>query len=184
MSEENLEQNTAEQIEKAKEVYKSFESKEDFEKFIEDAKVKFTPEIRKQIEKEAKMTAEQKLQSKIDALEKDKKTLAIDKNKTKAERLFIAKGISENAYNELLNFIVDEDEGITLERTNTLLKFIDTASKVIADEKIKNTMKDVKAPKNGAEAKNSDEIGIAKILGKMRANSEKTAKETVNKYLL
>lgn len=178
MSEENLEQ-----TEDAKEVYKTFESKEEFEKFLEDARTQFTPEIRKQLEKEAKMTAEQKLQSKIDELEKDKKALAIDKNRTKAERLFVAKGISENAYTELLNFIVDENEGITLERTNTLLKFIDTASKIIADEKIKSTMKDVKAPRNGSEDKSSDETHIAKILGKMRANSEKTARETLNKYL-
>lgn len=178
MSEENVEQ-----IEETKEVYKSFESKEEFEKFIEETKVKFTPEIRKKLEKEAKMTAEQKLQSKIDELEKDKKVLAIDKNKTKAERLFVARGISESAYSELLNFIVDEDEEVTLERTNKLLKFIDTASKMIADEKIKSTMKDVKAPQNGTESKGDNETHIAKVLGKMRANSEKTAKETVNKYL-
>lgn len=185
MSEENLEQNQndIEPTEDVKVAYKSFESKEEFEKFIEDTKVKFTPEIRKKLEKEAKMTAEQKLQSRIDDLEKDKKALAIDKSRTKAERLFVAKGISESAYSELLNFIVDEDEEITLDRTNTLLKFIDTASKMIADEKIKSTMKDVKAPKNGSESKSSDETHIAKILGKMRANSEKTAKETVNKYL-
>lgn len=180
MSEENLSQNenTSE-----KTVYKIFEQKEDYEKFLNETRTKLTPEIRKQIEKEAKMTAEQKLQSRIDELEKDKKALAIDKNKTKAERLFVAKGISEGAYTELLNFIVDEDEKITLDRTNMLLKFVDTASKIIADEKIKSTMKDVKSPKSGTESKNSDEIGIAKILGKMRATSEKTAKETVNKYL-
>lgn len=178
MSGENLEQ-----MEETNAVYKSFESKEDFEKLIEDTKVKFTPEIRKQLEKEAKMTAEQKLQSRIDELEEDKKALAIDKNRTRAERLFVAKGISENAYTELLNFIVDEDEEITLECTNTLLKFVATASKIIADEKIKNTMKDVKFPKSRTESRSSDEVGIAKILGKMRASSEKTAKETVDKYL-
>ena len=185
MSEENLEQNQndREKTEDVKAVYKSFESKEEFEKFLEDARTKFTPEIRKRLEKEAKMTAEQKLQSKIDELEKDKKALSIDKNRTKAERLFMARGISENAYNELLNFIVDEDEEITIERTNKLLKFIDTASKMIADERIKSTMKDIKSPKSGIDEKSGDEIGIAKILGKIRANSEKTAKETVNKYL-
>lgn len=82
MSEENLEQ-----MKETNAVYKSFQSKEDFEKFIEDTKVKFSPEIRKQLKKEAKMTVEQKLQSRIDELEKDKKALAIDKNKTRAIRI-------------------------------------------------------------------------------------------------
>lgn len=183
MDSENLNKACTENVEDTKAIYKSFESKEDFEKFIEGTKVKFIPEIRKQLEKEAKMTAEQKLQSRIDDLEKDKKALAIDKNKTKAERLFVAKGISESAYTELLNFIVDENEEITLNRTNTLLKFIDTASKIIADEKIKSTMKDVKTPKSGTDATSNDETGIAKILGKIRASSEKAARETINKYL-
>lgn len=181
MSEGHLEQ--IKSTEEASSVYKTFENKEEFEKFIEDTKNKFTPEIRKQIEKEAKMTAEQKLQSRIDELEKDKKALAINKSRTKAERLFVAKGINECAYTPLLNFIVDEDEEVTLDRANTLLKFIDTASKMIADEKIKSTMKDVKSPKSGTEPKTSNEIGIAKILGKMRADSEKTARDTIKKYI-
>ena len=128
------------------------------------------------------MTAEQRLQAKIQELEKDKKDLAIDKNRAKAERLFVAKGIAENSYNEILNFIVNEDENITIERTNTLLKFIDTASKIIADEKIKTTMKGVAKPKNDVESGQNEKSEIAKVLGKIRASSEKKAQETVNKY--
>lgn len=183
MDSENLNKASTENVKDTKAVYKSFESKEEFEKFLEVTRTKLTPEIREQIEKEAAMTAEQKLQSRIDELENEKRAVAIDKNRTKAERLFVANGISENAYTELLNFIVDEDEGITLERTNTLLKFIDTASKIIADEKIKSTMKDVKTPKSGTDDTSNDEVGIAKIIGKIRASSEKATRETINKYI-
>lgn len=184
MNEENTKQNEndIEQKTEIKSAYKTFESREEFEKFIEDTKGKFVPELKSRLEKEAKMTAEQRLQSKIDELEKEKKTLAIDRNRTKAERLFVAKGIEEKAYNELLNFIVHEDENTTIERTNALLKFIDTASKMIADEKIKTTMKGVTKPKSDIELKQNDETGIAKVLGKIRASSEKKAQETVNKY--
>lgn len=184
MNDEGLEQNTEtkENSEKEKSAYKTFENREDFENFINEVKAKFTPELKSKIEKEAKMTAEQRLQAKIQELEKDKKTLAIDKNRTKAERLFVAKGIDENSYNEILNFIVNEDENTTVERTNTLLKFIDTASKMIADEKIKTTMKGAIKPKSDMESGQNDETGIAKVLGKIRASSEKKAQETVNKY--
>lgn len=183
MDSENLNKASTENVNDTKAVYKSFESKEEFEKFLEVTRTKLTPEIREQIEKEAAMTAEQKLQSRIDELKNEKRAVAIDKNRTKAERLFVANGISENAYTELLNFIVDEDEEITLERTNTLLKFIDTASKIIADEKIKSTMKDVKTPKSCTDDTSNDEVGIAKIIGKIRASSEKATRETINKYI-
>lgn len=184
MGDENLEQNagTIGQDEGIKSAYKSFENREEFEKFLESTKAKLAPEIKKNLEKEAKMTAEQKLESKIKELEAEKKTLAIDKNKTKAERLFVAKGISENDYAQLLDFIVSEDEEITLDRTNALLKFVDTVAKMIADEKIKTTMKGVAKPKSDMESGQNDETGIAKILGKIRASSEKTAMETVNRY--
>lgn len=184
MNNEGLEQNTKtkEVSDKEKSAYKTFENREDFEMFINKVKAKFAPELKSKLEKEAKMTAEQRLQSKIQELEKDKKDLAIDKSRTKAERLFVAKGFNEDVYGGILSFIVDEDEDITIERANTLLKFIDTASKIIADEKIKTTMKGVEKPKSNMESGAKNETEIAKILGKIRANSEKTAQETVNKY--
>lgn len=184
MSEENAKQNEndIEPKTEMKSAYKTFESREDFENFIKETKTKFAPELKSKLEKEAKMTAEQRLQSKIQELEKDKKDLAIDKSRTKAERLFVAKGFNEDVYGGILSFIVNEDEDITIERANTLLKFIDTASKIIADEKIKTTMKGVEKPKSNMESGAKNETEIAKILGKIRANSEKTAQETVNKY--
>lgn len=184
VSDAGLEQNNSDDkiSENEKTAYKSFGSQEEFENFLNETKAKIAPEIKKQIEKEAKMTAEQRLQKKIEDLEKEKMALAAEKNRTKAERLFVTKGISENAYSELLDFIVDADEKVTIDRTNRLLKFVDTAAKIIADEKIKNTMKEVKTPKSEAESESTGNAGIAKLLGKIRASSEKTARETVNKY--
>lgn len=56
MNDEELEQNLgAEEISKKEKLaYKTFENREDFEKFINEVKAKFTPELKSKLEKEAK----------------------------------------------------------------------------------------------------------------------------------
>ncbi len=184
MNDAGLEQNTSneETSKNEKTAYKSFESREEFENFLNETKAKIAPEIKKQIEKEAKMTAEQRLQERIDELEKEKSELAAAKNRAKAERLFVSKGISEKEYDKLLDFLVDANEEATLDRTNRLLSFVESTAKIIADEKIKRTMKQVETPKTETGSESSDNAKFAKFLGKIRAGCEKTALETVNKY--
>lgn len=173
------------------EPFKTFESEEKLSEYLsenfksreEKLKTKLEFEIKSRLEKEATLTAEQKLTEKIKELEDEKKAVLIDKNRTKAEREFVSKNLSLEGYSEILEYIVSEDESVTLDKTGKLIKFIETHSQKIADEKIKKAMKDVSMPKqNEAKGENTNE-SIAKNLGKSRAETYKSALETIQKYL-
>ncbi len=171
--------------------FKVFESEEKLSEYLSDnfkvreekLKTKLEYEIKSKLEKEANFTAEQKLTEKIKELEDEKKAVLIDKNRTKAEREFVSKNLSLDGYSGILDYLITEDESATLDRTNKLLSFIETHSQKIADEKIKKAMKDVSVPKqNEAKGENINE-NIAKNLGKSRAETYKSALETIQKYL-
>lgn len=173
------------------EPFKIFESEEKLSEYLsenfksreEKIKTKLEAEIKSKLEKEANFTAEQKLTEKIKELENEKKAVLIDKNRTKVEREFVSKNLSLDGYAEILDYIVSEDESVTLDKTGKLIKFIETHSQKIADEKIKKAMKDVSMPKqNEAKGENINE-NIAKNLGKSRAETYKSALETIQKYL-
>lgn len=166
--------------------FKSFVSKEEFEGFMskneEKLKAKLETDIKSKIEKEAKLTAEQKLMEKVKELENEKKLVLIDKNKIKAEKEFIAKGLGMGNYSEIIDFIVSEDEEETLQKTRKLIDFIETNSKRIADEKIKKTMKDVSKPEHSKVSNQNSNENIAQRLGKSRSETYKSANETLKKY--
>jgi hypothetical protein len=179
-------------LESSKQVpFKTFESEEKLSEYLSDnlksheekLKAKLEAEIKSKLEKEANFTAEQKLTEKIKELENEKKAVLIDKNRTKAEREFVSKNLSLEGHAEILDYIVSEDESVTLDKTGKLLKFIEANSQKIADEKIKKAMKDVSMPKQSeAKGENTNE-NIAKNLGKSRADTYKSALETIQKYL-
>lgn len=173
------------------EPFKVFESEEKLSEYLSDnlkaheekLKTKLESEIKSKLEKEATFTAEQKLTDKIKELENEKKAVLIDKNRTKAEREFVLKNLSLEGYSEILDYIVSEDESVTLDKAGKLIKFIETHSQKIADAKIKKAMTDVSVPKqNEAKGENANE-NIAKNLGKSRAEAYKSALETIQKYL-
>ncbi len=173
------------------EPFKVFESEEKLSEYLidnlksreEKLRTKIEAEIKSKLEKEANFTAEQKLTEKIKELEDEKKAVLIDKNRTKAEREFVAKNLGLDGYSEILDYIVSEDEPATLDKVGKLIKFIETHSQKIADEKIKKAMKDVSMPKqNEAKGENTNE-NIAKNLGKSRSETYKFALETIQKYL-
>ena len=169
--------------------FKTFTSQADYDRAIQQAvktheeklKTKLTPEIRKQLEAEANMTAEQKVQAQLDDLEAQKKALAIDKNKLKATSLFVAKGIAESEYSELLEMAVTDDETVSLERAQKILDTIEKA----ANEKIKAAMKDVKKPNSAVDKPEADtaDVSYAKGLAERRSNAAKASNETIDRYL-
>lgn len=169
--------------------FKAFASQSEFDNFVqqtlksreESLKAKLTPEIKAQLDKESKMTADQKVQAQLDQLESDKKALAKEKNRIKAESLLVSKGITDEVSRSvMLDSVVGEDETESLKRTQALVDVIDKAT----NEKIKVAMKDVKAPNAGADTggeKGKETIG--KILGERRAKVSETANKTLDYYI-
>lgn len=166
--------------------FKSFASQADFDREIQQAlktreesiKAKLTPEIKAQLDKESKMTADQKVQAQLDQLEADKKALAKEKNRIKAESLFVSKGITDEvSRSTMLDSVVGEDETESLKRAQALVDAIEKAT----NEKIKAAMKDVKAPNTGA-SDNKPQSTIGKILGERRAKVNEAANKTVDYY--
>lgn len=174
--------------------FKSFASEADYQKELdfrvqqalktheEKLKGKLTPEIRKQLEAEANMTAEQKLQADRNALEADRKALAKEKVRVKAESLLSAKGISEADRSAMLDSLVDEDEDSSLKRTQALIDAIEKAT----NEKIKAAMAQVKAPSSGDDGKGKTgdkAVEYAKKLAERRAATAKTANAGLDYYI-
>lgn len=172
--------------------FKSFASEADYQKEIdfritqalktheEKLKGKLTPEIRKQLEAEANMTAEQKYQAQLDQLEADKKALAKEKVRIKAESLFSAKGISEADRAVMLDSIVDDDEEGSLKRAQALIDAIEKAT----NEKIKAAMAQVKAPGtvSGTHEPAQPKENIGKIIGHQYAEARKGASKAIDYY--
>ncbi len=172
--------------------FKSFASEEDYKKDVdfrvqqalktheEKLKGKLTPEIRKQLEAEANMTAEQKYQAQLDQLAADKKALAKEKNRIKAESLLVSKGVTdESARATMLDSVVGEDEAESLQRAQALVDAIEKAT----NEKIKVAMKSVKVPSSGdgdGDGKSKETIG--KVLGERRAKVNDAANKTLDFY--
>ena len=145
----------------------------------ETLKGKLTPEIRKQLEKEANMTAEQKVQAQLDDLNNQKVQLAKEKVRIKVESLFASKGISETDRQPMLDSIVDENEEESLKRGQALIAAIDSAT----NEKIKAAMKTVKAPNSGdGDGKGTQKETIGKALGERRAKVNEAANKTLDYY--
>lgn len=169
--------------------FKTFATQSDFDRAIQQAlktheetlKGKLTPEIKKQLEAEANMTAEQKLQADKDALELEKRSLAVEKNKLKAVGLFVAKGIAESEYSELLEMAVTEDEMVSLERAQKILDTIEKA----ANEKVKAAMKDVRKPDSVVDKPNAStpDVEYAKSYAERRESAAKVSNDTIDRYL-
>lgn len=174
--------------------FKSFASEADYQKEIdfriqqalrtheEKLKGKLTPAIRKQLEAEANMTAEQKLQADREALEAERKEISKEKVRIKAESLFSAKGISETDRAVMLDSVVDDDEEGSLKRAQALIDAIEKAT----NEKIKAAMAKVKAPNSGedGEGKEADKaVEYAKKLAERRAATAKVANAGLDLYI-
>lgn len=172
--------------------FKSFASQADFDREIQQAlktreesiKAKLTPEIKAQLDKESKMTAEQKVQAQLDQLEADKKALAKEKNRIKAESLLVKGGITDEASRAaMLDSVVNDDETESLKRTQTL---IDAISKATNDQ-IKAAMKKVAPPDGGTgggSGKEKDKaIQYANEYAKRRASAIKTSNSALDSYI-
>lgn len=167
--------------------FKTFNHQSDLDDFLrgrdENLKIKLESEIKSKLEKEAKLTAEQKLVEKVKELENEKRLVLIDKNRIKAEREFLSRGLDKGNYIEILEFIVSDNEEDTIQKARKLIDFIELNSKSIADEKIKKAMQEVKKPKNiKVNSKNFNEE-IAKNLGKSRAKINQKSYKIINEYL-
>ena len=172
--------------------FKSFASEADYQKELdfrvqqalktheEKLKGKLTSEIRKQLEAEANMTAEQKYQAQLDQLEVDKKALAKEKVRIKVESLFASKGIAEADRQPMLDSIVSDDEEDSLKRGQALIDAIEKAT----NEKIKAAMAQVKAPGTGAGTQTpaQPKETIGKIIGHQYAEARKGASKAFDYY--
>ena len=165
--------------------FKVFQNQTEFESFMayseENLKSKIENDIKEKLEKEAKLSAEEKLMEKIKELEDDKKQILIDKNKIKSEKEFVSNNL-EN-YEGILNLVVSEDEQLTTQNTKKLIDFILINSKKISDEKVKNAMKDIKNPENNdIRTQNSNE-NIAQKLGKKMSQAKQMSAKILNQYI-
>ena len=61
---------------------------------------------------------------KVKELENEKRLVLTDKNKIKAEKEFVAKGLDKGNYTEILEFIVSDNEEDTIQKTRKLIEFI------------------------------------------------------------
>lgn len=189
----NIDSNVTETAEQKK-PFKVFENEADFQREMdfriqqaiktheERLKSKLTPKIREQVEKEANMTAEQKLQEQLKIIEAEKKEIAKEKVRMKVESLFVAKNISEADRQVMLDSIVDDDEEGSTKRAQALLSAIDHA----VNEKIKASMKQVKAPNTGTDSKaksKSHAVTFAEQLAKQHAESAKASKSALDYYI-
>lgn len=167
--------------------FKTFSSQGELDNFLksrdENLKVKLENEIKLRLEKEAKLTAEQKLVEKVKELENEKRLVLIDKNRIKAEREFVVKGLDKGNYIEILDFIVSDNEEETIQKARKLIDFIELNAKSIADEKIKKAMSEVKKPENIEVSNKNFNEEIAQKLGKARSDTYKAAAETLKKYI-
>ena len=174
--------------------FKSFSSEADYQKEVdfrvqqalktheEKLKGKLTPEIRKQLEAEANMTAEQKVQAQLDQLAVEKKELAKEKVRIKVESLFATKGISEADRQPMLDSVVDDNEEESMKRGKALIDAIDRAT----NEKIKAAMTQVKAPGTGSakDGKTTDaSVAFAKERAKRRSEISKAANAGLDYYI-
>jgi len=171
--------------------FKSFATQADFDREIQQAlksreesmKAKLTPEIKAQVEKESKMTAEQKVQTQLDELNNQKADLAKEKCRLKAESLLVSKGITDGvARSTMLDSVVTEDETETLKRTQTLVDAIDKAT----NEKIKEAMKKVGKPagdNNPGGGGTSAAVKLAKDFAKRRAAESKASNDILKQFI-
>lgn len=165
--------------------FKVFQNQTEFESFMayseENLKSKIENDIKEKLEKEAKLSAEEKLMEKIKELEDDKKQILIDKNKIKSEKEFVSNNL-EN-YEEILNLVVSEDEQLTIQNTKKLIDFILINSKKISDEKVKNAMKDIKNPENNEVNIQTINENIAQRLGKKMSQAKQMSAKILNQYI-
>lgn len=78
----------------------------------------FINDIRKQLEDEAKLSAEEKLRIERDKLESERKSIAMEKNTVKALRKLVSEGITQEDAEEILGMLVTSDETETMERVD------------------------------------------------------------------
>lgn len=147
----------------------------------EKLKRKLEPEIRKQLEAEANMTAEQKVQAQLEQLEEEKRAIAREKARIKTEALFVAKGIGEAERQVMLDRCVTEDEEESAKNAQALLDAIDKAVK----EQIKAAMKEVKAPNSTAPSTKEEtpDIALAKQVADKRKQATQQAIKTLDYYI-
>lgn len=170
--------------------FKAFASQSEFDQFVqqtlksreESLRAKLTPEIKAQLDKESKMTAEQKVQAQLDEIAQQKAELAKEKNRIKAESLLVSKGITDEvSRSTMLDSVVVEDETETLKRAQTLIDAVEKA----ANEKVKAAMKQVKTPTSAGPTKADDDssVKLAKAYAKQRATARKASSDVFARYL-
>lgn len=171
--------------------FKTFASQADFDREIQQAlksreesiKAKLTPEIKAQLDKESKMTAEQKVQTKLDELNNQKAELAKEKCRIKAESLLVSKGITDEvSRSTMLDSVVTGDETETLKRAQALVDAIDKAT----NDKIKEEMKRVKKPASDVGQNDENKtiaVKYAQDYAKRRATASKASNDILNQFI-
>lgn len=175
--------------EKPAEPFKTFASQADFDREIqqylksrEDSiKSKLTPEIKAQLEKEANMTAEQKVQAALEQIDADKKDLAKEKAKISTESLLVKAGIGEAERTTILDCCVTENAEQSAKNVQAVIDAIDKATK----EQIKKAMADVKTPKTGIERHDEEDVSVtfAKERAEKRMEATKASNTALNYYI-
>lgn len=171
--------------------FKSFATQADFDREIQQAlksreeslKAKLTPGIKAQLDKESKMTAEQKVQEQLNQLAAEKKEVAKEKVRIKVESLFASKGVSEADRQPILDSIVDDNEEESMKRGQALI----SAMEHDVNERIKAAMKKVTPPDGGSgtgSGKEKDKaVEFAKSLANERAASMKASNSALDYYI-
>lgn len=95
------------------------------------------------------LTEQEKLQKQLEAAEKAEKLFKRQTNKVSAEKLFVAAGLKDDEYSELLEYIVTED---TDQTTKTAMSFVGIlkAQKAATEKAVKEQlMRDNPRPPSG-----------------------------------
>ncbi|MDD3230633.1 MAG: DUF4355 domain-containing protein [Oscillospiraceae bacterium] len=162
--------------------FKTFESQSDYDREIQQVlktrEGNMREEIKGQLEKESKMTAEQLAQQQLQTSQKEiedaRADIAKERNRLSAERQFVVAGIDEKAYNTILDTVVSADKGSTDKAVKSVISIIQKQSESIANEKVKSAMADAKPPEGSAgESKKPETDMVKELYGKDSENAKK-----------
>lgn len=165
-------------------------SQSDLDKAIQKAIKTNETNLRKKVETEAaekarieKLSAEEKLAEQQKQIDSDRKSIQVDRNKAKAERLFATAKIDADIAATLLESIVTDEEETSMARVQTIIDTIAKTAETIAQDKIKAAMLDVKPPKGGgAGTIVAKDIELATRAGKAASEQDAKSKEILSKY--
>lgn len=171
------------------EPFKTFESQGDYDRAIQQAlktrEGNMREEIKGQLEKESKMTAEQLAQQQLQTSQKEiedaRADIAKDRNRLSAERQFVLAGVDEKAYSKILDTVVTADKDTTDAAVKSVIDVIKAQSEKIANDKIKAAMADAKPPEGNGQNGSHQQSSADKYI-KARAELQKQSTDSLNSF--